>query len=152
MHTSGHYSRMRLCNALVRSFQRRSSQAANDTRQLVCACSEATSASVKELDHGFQYKCPGAAFAHGLSEEVIVYLNRQRPLIRKTKQLEKQSNSKNTATMGRNYAHVVDVAFWDYMARISQVILALVLLILSAWTIVFVDSWVICLTLFTVSS
>ncbi|KAI6785515.1 uncharacterized protein J7T54_007158 [Emericellopsis cladophorae] len=48
----------------------------------------------------------------------------------------------------RNYAHVVEVAFWDYMTRIVQTILALALVILSAWLVVFVNTWPDRLSLF----
>merc|ERR1711988_654654 len=54
-----------------------------------------------------------------------------------------------SATMARrNYAHVVDVAFWDYMTRIVQTMLALALVILSAWLVVFVNTWPDRLSLF----
>lgn len=37
----------------------------------------------------------------------------------------------------RNYAHVVDVPFWDYMIRIVQAVLALALVILTAYAVAF---------------
>lgn len=51
----------------------------------------------------------------------------------------------------RNYAHVVEVAFWDYMIRILQTVLALALVILAAWLVVFANTWPDQLALFTVS-
>lgn len=53
--------------------------------------------------------------------------------------------------MGRNYDHVVDVPFWDYMIRILQAILALALVILTIYTLVFNDFPAVRLSLFTVS-
>lgn len=53
--------------------------------------------------------------------------------------------------MGRNYSHVVDVPFWDYMIRIVQAILAMALVILTAYTLAFNDFASVRLSLFTVS-
>lgn len=53
--------------------------------------------------------------------------------------------------MGRNYAHVVDVPFWDYMIRILQAILALALVILTVYALVFDNYRSVRLSVFTVS-
>ncbi|KAL1860754.1 hypothetical protein Plec18170_001266 [Paecilomyces lecythidis] len=49
----------------------------------------------------------------------------------------------------RNYTHVVEVPFWDYMIRFLQVILASALLILTAYTITLVNSASVRLSLFS---
>jgi hypothetical protein len=51
----------------------------------------------------------------------------------------------------RNYAHVVEVPFWDYMIRILQTVLALALIIFTAYTVVFKDFKAVRLAVFTVS-
>lgn len=53
--------------------------------------------------------------------------------------------------MGRNYAHVVDVPFWDYMIRIVQAILALILIILTAYSVVSNNYASVRLSVFTAS-
>lgn len=52
----------------------------------------------------------------------------------------------------RNYAHVVEVSFSDYVLRYIQTILALALLVLTAYTISFNDYASVRLSVFAVSA
>ncbi len=53
--------------------------------------------------------------------------------------------------MGRNFAHVVEVPFTDYVLRITETIFALALIVLSTYTLIFYNYTAVRLALFTVS-